>query len=134
MSEVFRADTADDGGGVYPISIGAEFDPAFVAYDFNRFLNSEIACGGDLEVIGVAHMMQMRSILQDPPGTLPRCEKAQAALAGMPNDVERWRSLVARGALCGWWRCLCTPPDGWRNEARLMHPLIYLAIKRAGGS
>ena len=114
----------------YPIPLGERARLRFILYDHDRFLNSLTCCRGDFEVIGVAHTLQMRAVHQSPAGTLPTCEDAQAALAGLSHDMDRWRALVRRGALGGWVTCLCVSDDRETTERRLMHPAVYDSLEK----
>lgn len=115
----------------YPADVTRRADLSFILYRPARFVASGLVRRRDHAVIGAAHVLQMYSLYESPPGTLPEDEAALASLALCGDDLERWRGLRARGALNGWVPCLCPSGGEQPPVRRLYHPSVLEAIRKA---
>jgi hypothetical protein len=106
----------------YPISSSVRLDShGFVAWEFRRYLNSELRWNATHEVKGLWFELVQLAHEQTPVGTLPSDTTRLARMVQPSIDKITFDALVNRpfGALHGWTKCVCD--DG---SVRLMHHTV----------
>jgi hypothetical protein len=110
----------------YPLSSDMRLEGhTFVKWQFNRWLNSDLALLGSYEVKGVARELFDIAQNQTPIGTLPDNDLHLARLLRL--DLHVWQELRVRpmGPLHNWRPCRIA---GEGNQVRLMHPVVLAMI------
>ena len=119
----------DDPLPEYPISSAVRLDThGFVAWEFRRYLNSDLRWNASHEVKGIWFDLVQMAHEQTPVGTLPS-DFARLARMLVPSvDPVQFKSLVERphGILHGWHECDCD--DG---TIRLMHDTVTRVVMDA---
>jgi len=103
----------------YPLAQDARLKSHwFIAWDFNRWLNSAFRLKAQPEVRAYAFDLFCIAQNQIPVGTLPDDDHQLSALLNI--DLAKWQDLRARtlGPLEHWVSCNCG------GEIRLMHPVV----------
>lgn len=113
----------------YPISSAVRLDShGFVAWEFRRYLSSDLRWNASHEVKGIWFDLVQMSHEQTPVGTLPADHGRLARMLVPQIDPIQFKSLVDRpfGILHGWRECECD--DG---TVRLMHPTVTRIVMEA---
>jgi hypothetical protein len=110
----------------YPVSSAVRLDShGFVAWEFRRYLNSDLRWNASHEVKGIWFDLVQMAHEQTPVGTLPTDQLRLARMLVPSVDPVQFKSLVDRpyGILHGWHECECD--DG---TVRLMHPTVTRVV------
>lgn len=113
----------------YPVSSSVRLDShGFIAWEFRRYLNSDMRWNATHEVKGMWFDLVQMSHEQTPVGTLPDDHARLARMLVPSVDPMTFTSLVERphGVLHGWHPCVCD--DG---TVRLMHATVTRVVLEA---
>ncbi|MBB3995293.1 hypothetical protein GGR95_002948 [Sulfitobacter undariae] len=113
----------------YPISSAVRLDShGFMAWEFRRYLNSDLRWNASHEVKGLWFELVQLAHEQTPVGTLPADRTRLARMVVPAVDPLAFASLADRpfGILHGWHECECD--DG---SIRLMHPTVTRVVLEA---
>ncbi|MEO0914779.1 MAG: hypothetical protein AAFY59_17655 [Pseudomonadota bacterium] len=124
--QLIHAMTSIEDLPIYPFSADERLQAHyFVAFQHNRWLNSELFLTAAPEIGWYAINFYFHAQNQTPIGTLPEDETQLARLCRIP--LEDWRQLMqfTPNPLHGWVRCLCG------DRTRLMHPVVTEVVREA---
>lgn len=114
---------------LYPVPSEKRLDShEFVAWEFRRFLASEMRWNGTHEVKSIWFDLVQMAHEQTPVGTLPMDHARLARMVQPPVDLITFEAHVARpyGVLYGWEPCVCD-----NGQMRLMHPKVTEVVMNA---
>jgi hypothetical protein len=129
MTQAILRDVTDDPLPEYPVSSSVRLDShGFIAWEFRRYLNSEMRWNADHQIKGIWFDLVQLAHEQTPVGTLPMDHARLARMVVPAVDALTFKALAERpyGVLHGWRPCECD--DG---TVRLMHGTVTRVVLEA---